>query len=91
MLVRKQGDWVAAKVGDALVMMSAAKGNYVGLSEIGARIWEIIETPQEVETLCAQLQDEYDVSPETCRADVDAFLNDLARQGAVVFETAPAA
>ena len=91
MLVRKQGDWVAAKVGDALVMMSAAKGNYIGLSEVGARIWEIIDTPQEIGALCAQLQDEYDVSPETCRADVDAFLNELMRHGAVAFEPPPAA
>ncbi len=47
MMVRKQGDWLAAKVGDELVMMSAEKGNYIGLSEVGARIWELIETPQE--------------------------------------------
>ena len=49
MLVRKQGDWLAAKVGDELVMMSAEKGNYIGLSEVGARIWELIETPQDVD------------------------------------------
>ena len=28
MMVRKQGDWLAAKVGDELVMMSAEKGNF---------------------------------------------------------------
>ena len=61
MVVRKQGDWLAAKVGDELVMMSAEKGNYIGLSEVGARIWELIETPQEVDAVCAQLQNEYDV------------------------------
>ena len=43
MMVRKQGDWLSAKVGDELVMMSAEKGNYIGLSEVGARIWELIE------------------------------------------------
>ena len=47
MMVRKQGDWLAAKVGDELVMMSAEKGNYIGLSEVGARIWELIEEPLE--------------------------------------------
>jgi hypothetical protein len=83
MMVRKQGDWLAAKVGDELVMMNAAKGDYVGLSEVGARIWELIETPQDVDAVCEQLQGEFDVAPELCRAEVEAFLNELAKHGAV--------
>ena len=70
MMVRRQGDWLAAKVGDELVMMSAENGNYVGLSEVGARIWELIETPQAVDQLCARLQNEFDVTPAVCRAEV---------------------
>lgn len=91
MVVRKQGDWLAAKVGDELVMMSAEKGNYIGLSEVGARIWEIIDTPQEVDAVCAQLQSEYDVTPETCRTEVEGFLNELVQHGAVALDPPPAA
>jgi hypothetical protein len=86
MMVRKQGDWLAAKVGDELVMMSADKGNYVGLSEVGARIWELIETPQDIAAVCAQLQGEFEVAPEICRAEVESFLNELAGHGAVALE-----
>jgi Coenzyme PQQ synthesis protein D (PqqD) len=91
MMVRKQGDWLAAKVGDELVMMSAEKGNYIGLSEVGARIWELLEMPQDVEAVCARLQDEYDVAPETCRLEVESFLNELVQHGAVAFDPPPAA
>jgi hypothetical protein len=92
MMVRKQGDWLAAKVGDELVMMSAEKGNYIGLSEVGARIWELIETPQDVDAICAQLQDEYDgVTPEGCRAEVETFLNELVKHGAIALDPPPAA
>lgn len=90
MMVQKQGDWLAAKVGDELVMMSAEKGNYIGLSEVGARIWELIETPQAVDTVCAQLQQEYDVTPEACRAEVDEFLNELVKHGAIALDPPPA-
>jgi len=83
MMVRKQGDWLSAKVGDELVMMSAEKGNYIGLSEVGARIWELIETPQELDAVCARLQSEFDVAPEVCRAEVETFLDELAKHGAV--------
>ena len=92
MMVRKQGDWLSAKVGDELVMMSAEKGNYIGLSEVGARIWELIETPQDVDTICARLQDEYDgVTPEDCRTEVETFLNELVTHGAIALDPPPAA
>jgi hypothetical protein len=87
MMIHRNGDWLAAKVGDELVMMSAAKGNYVGLSEVGARIWELIETPCTIESLCDTLVAEYDVDPATCRAEVDAFLTTLDQQGAVRIDT----
>ena len=67
-------------------MMSAEKGNYLGLSEVGARIWELIETPQELESICAQLQTEYEVSADTCRAEVESFLKELVKHGAIALE-----
>ena len=91
MMVRKQGDWLAAKVGDELVMMSAEKGNYVGLSEVGARIWELIDTTEDVDALCAQLMEEYEVSAEVCRAEVASFLEELSQHGAVALDPPPAA
>jgi hypothetical protein len=91
MIVRRQGDWLSAKVGEELVMMSAEKGNYIGLSEVGARIWELIETPQEIDALCVQLLDEFEVAPEVCRAEVDSFLNELVTHGAVALDPPPAA
>ena len=91
MMVTKRGDWLAAKVGDELVMMSAEKGNYIGLSEVGARIWELLETPQDMDALCARLQQEFEVAPETCRTEVGDFLNELAKHGAVALDPLPAA
>ncbi len=90
-MVRRQGDWLAAKVGDELVMMSAAKGNYVGLSEVGARIWELIEQPRALDDVCARLQDEYDVTPQMCRDEVATFLKELVKHGAIALDPPPAA
>jgi len=91
MMVRKQGDWLAAKIGDELVMMSTEKVNYIGLTAVGARIWELIDTPQDVGAVCAQLLKEYDIPPEACRAEVDAFLNELVQHGAIALDPPPAA
>jgi hypothetical protein len=90
MQVRKQGNWLAAKVGDELVMMSADKGNYIGLSD-GSRIWELLETPLSLDEICRRLETEYDVPPATCRAEVETFLHELTKHGAIAFDPPPAA
>lgn len=91
MIVRRHGDWLSAKVGDELVMMSAEKGNYVGLSEVGARIWDILEAPSDLEAVCTRLRQEYDVAPDVCRAEVEIFLNELVKHGAIALDPPPAA
>ncbi|MDB5534454.1 MAG: coenzyme synthesis protein PqqD [Hyphomicrobiales bacterium] len=90
MRVRKQGGWLAAKVGDELVMMSAESGNYIGLSEVGARIWELINGPRDVDALCSALQAEYSVTPQTCHAEVEAFLKEMVKHGAIALDPPPA-
>jgi len=91
MMVRRQGDWLSAKVGEELVMMSAERGNYLGLTEVGTRVWELIEAPRDLDEVCALLESEFDVTPETCRAEVEEFLNELAKHGAVALDPAPTA
>ena len=88
MKVERRGDWLSAQVGDELVMMSAEKGHYIGLSEVGARVWALIEAPAQLDDICAQLEREFDVAPDTCRAEVSAFLGQLVAQNAVALEPA---
>jgi len=89
-MVRRQGDWLIARVGDEVIMMSREKVHHIGVTEVSARIWELIEQPQEVEAICAQLRKEYAIAPEVCRAEVEAFLSELVDHGAVTLD-APAA
>jgi hypothetical protein len=77
---------MTAKIGDELVMMSVERGNYIGLSEVGRRIWELIEAPCALDDISAQLQKEYDVPAEVCLAEVETFLSELVRHGAIVFD-----
>ena len=84
-LMAQTGDGVPRYVPNALV------DRIVGLTAVGARVWELIETPQDLGALCAKLQEEFDVSEETCRSDVEAFLNDLVKHGAISLDPSAAA
>lgn len=83
MSISKHGDWISAKVGDEIVMMSAEQGKYLGLNDVGARVWELLETPQTIDTLVAALVVEFDVTPEICRAEVEAFVEKLRENKAI--------
>lgn len=82
MQVQRQGEWLTAQIGSECVMMSIETGNYVSLSRVGTRIWELIEKSTTVSTLCDRLVTEFDVSVEICQAEVDAFLGELVKHHA---------
>ncbi|GAA0328343.1 hypothetical protein GCM10009087_43180 [Sphingomonas oligophenolica] len=82
-MIERKGDWLSARVGDEIMMMSPEHGKYIGVNEVGARIWELIETPSDAATVYAELQREFDVSPEDCQAEVDSFLAEMEKHGAV--------
>ena len=85
-MIGRSGDWLSAKVGDEIMMMSAARGNYLGVNAVGARIWELIETPSDMDTICAALVREFEVDAVTCRAEVEQFITEMGKHGAVTID-----
>jgi hypothetical protein len=87
-LIERKGDWLSARVGDEIMMMSPEHGKYIGVNEVGARIWDLIEAPRDVAAVCEELQREFEVSPEVCKAEVDSFLAEMEKHGAIVVNRA---
>jgi hypothetical protein len=63
------------------VLMSIDAGAYYGLEGPARSIWEILETPLTFSALVDRLVEEYQVSPETCAADLERFLSEMVREG----------
>lgn len=82
-LNRREG-LMAADMNGSTVMMDVTTGKYYNLGEIGGRIWALLEMPMTLDALISKLTDEYDVSPEQCRADIMPFLNQLLARGLLV-------
>lgn len=85
-MIGRSGDWLSAKVGDEIMMMSAERGDYIGVNAVGARIWELIETPSDMDTICAALVREFEVDAATCRAEVEQFITEMGKHGAVTID-----
>lgn len=74
---------LGSRVADDLVLFDEAAGRYFATGSVGADIWELIATPQPLAAVCAALVARYDVPPETCAAEVSAFVAEMAAAGLV--------
>lgn len=75
--VKASNDQVSCELDEETAILDMKTGVYYGLDPVGARIWELIQQPQTVAEVVAQLLDEYDVDAEQCTQDVIMLLSQL--------------
>ena len=75
--VKASNDQVSCELDEEAAILDMKTGVYYGLDPVGARIWELIQQPQTVAEVVAQLLDEYDVDAEQCTQDVIMLLSQL--------------
>jgi hypothetical protein len=63
------------------VLMSIDAGAYYGLEGAAQIIWNMLEAPLTFSDLVDRLVKKYQVSPETCAADVEKFLGQMEQEG----------
>lgn len=79
-LPKPDQDVVSERVGDDLVLVHLGTNEIFALNATGARFWELLIKGESREAIEVQLLSEYDVSPDTLAAEIDAMLAELARQ-----------
>jgi len=65
------------------VLLNLKTESYLGLDEIGTRMWALFTTRPSVQAAYETLLTEYDVSPEVLRKDVEALLEQMIEHGLV--------
>jgi hypothetical protein len=76
-------DQVSCALEDEVAIVHVKEGVYYGLDPVGARIWELIRTPQRVRSIRDALLAEYQVEAERCESDLLQLLQDLRAAGLV--------
>ena len=69
-----------------LIPSGAAAQKFNGLvtvNAIGAFIWDVLQTPTDLEGLVARSTEEYEVDADTARRDAEEFRSELRRIGAL--------
>ncbi len=73
----------AVEMGEEFVMMGVEQGEYYAVRGVAASLWRHLAEPRDVGELCALVADEYEVTAERCRPDVETFLGELRGKGMV--------
>lgn len=80
-IVQQQNEkLLASDLGDEIVMMNIENGDYIGLNEVGNAIWRLMEQPIQIEKICNELKDVYDVSQENCEKKVLSIIKEMQQE-----------
>lgn len=82
--MRRAVDIFAAPVEETTLLLNASTGRYHGLNPVAARIWELLAELTTEEQLVSRLTEEFEVTPEICRAEVVVFLASLRERGLLI-------
>lgn len=85
-IVKRRTDLLSSEIEKDTMLFDATKGEYFGLNEVGAAIWNAIETPAEVCQICNQLLGQFEVSQADCEVQVLDFIEDMNSKGLLEIE-----
>jgi hypothetical protein len=89
--IRVAREQVSCDLGGDLVILDLQGGIYYGLSDVGARVWELLQERRSLGEIREQLLLEYDVEPERCERDLLALVSELAQRSLIEVQDASAA
>ena len=76
-------DQVSCDLAGEAAILGLKNGIYYGLDPVGARIWNLIQTPVKVSAVRDAIVQEYDVEADRCEPDLLELLQQLATEGLV--------
>lgn len=82
-VVVRDNEAMFSTMDDEVVILNLKGNNYLGLDSVGTRIWELLHSPVCVDTLCKQLNQEFEGTPEQIQSGVLSFLTELEIEGMV--------
>jgi hypothetical protein len=71
---------LSSQIDQQTALLDIERSKYFGFNKVGSRIWQLMEQPVTIETICQTLTREFDVEESKCQAEVVAFCSKLAAE-----------
>jgi len=76
-------DVLAQEVSGEMVLLDLEKEQYLGLNEVGTRIWQLLQEHQDLALIYDVLKDEYEVDEALLEADLNKLIDEMLAAGIV--------
>ena len=70
------------------VILNLDTESYLGLDPVGTRMWGVLTSQPSIEAAYQILLSEYDVAPDTLRADLERLLGEMLEHKLIILELA---
>ncbi|BBD59608.1 hypothetical protein NIES2109_23960 [Nostoc sp. HK-01] len=74
---------ICSELQGEVVILDIKSGAYYGLNQVGASIWNFIQSPKTIKEIQDAILAEYEVEAEVCKLDISDLLEDLAAKGLI--------
>ena len=81
--VRIQDDVLFQELKGEAVLLNLKTGVYLGLNQLGTRIWQLLQADGSLDRAKEVILREYDVTPEKCAQDLLDLVQQMEQQGLV--------
>jgi hypothetical protein len=82
-VVQRRPDLLATEMEEVTVMLNVEKNRYYGFEEVGGRIWQLLEEPRSIASICQTLTAEFEVELEQCERETLDFVRQLLAEDLV--------
>ena len=82
-IVVVEDDVVSCDLDGEAAILNLKDGIYFGLDPVGAKIWNLIQKPMNLEEIIEIILDEYDVDKNRCKNDIFELIRRLLENGLV--------
>ena len=74
-------DVIFREIAGEAVILNMTSEEYLGLDEVGVRMWTLLTESETVQVAYDSLLEEYDVEPSLLRVDLEQFMQKLVDKG----------
>jgi Coenzyme PQQ synthesis protein D (PqqD) len=85
-IVKVAGEQLSCDLAGEVVILSLQSGQYFGLNEVGARVWNLIQEPKTVDAVIQAVLKEYDVSLDQLERDLFTLLEQMITNKLIAVE-----
>ena len=76
-------DVLSQEVNNEIVLLDLNNEQYLGLNDVGARVWQLLEEGLDLEQIYKKLLEEYDVDKDLLKSDLTDLISNMTEAGIV--------